>query len=245
MAKFKVHKDKNFTTIGNHCFKNKELSFKAKGLLSTMLSLPDNWDYSISGLVGLATDEKASVSKGLKELEQQRYLKRKPIRDKGRIVDWDYDIYEKPLTDFQEVEKQEVEFLEVENHPQLNTNILNTNISKYIKEKYKEKNEVNKYGKYKRILLTKEQLNKLYEDYNQEQTDNQISLLDEYVQSNNNKNKYTDFNLVLRKSIRENWFKGKHENKETEPNWFNQEIKEDKLSEEEQHEIDEILSVFK
>lgn len=62
------------------------------------------------------------------------------------------------------------------------------------------------YGSYGRIKLSDTEYNKLINDYGQELIDNQINLLDEYVESNNNKNKYTNFNLVLRKSIRENWF---------------------------------------
>lgn len=63
------------------------------------------------------------------------------------------------------------------------------------------------YGEYKRIKLTDKEYQKLCEDYGKEKLDGQIKLLDEYVESNNNKNKYTNFNLVIRKSFRENWFK--------------------------------------
>lgn len=65
------------------------------------------------------------------------------------------------------------------------------------------------YGEYGRIKLTDKQYEKLCEDYGKLFIDNQIKLLDEYVESNNNKNKYSNFNLVLRKSINENWFKSK------------------------------------
>lgn len=80
-----------------------------------------------------------------------------------------------------------------------NTSINNTRINK--KEIYKEK-----YGTYKRITLTNEEYTRLVEEFGEEFINKQIELLDEYVESNNNKNKYTNFNLVLRKSIRENWF---------------------------------------
>ena len=87
-----------------------------------------------------------------------------------------------------------------------NNNIINKN----------KNNKYNIYGEYKRIKLTEEQYNKLIKDYGKQFIDKQIQLLDEYVESNNNKNKYTNFNLVLRKSIRENWFK---QQKDT-PEWF-------------------------
>lgn len=64
-----------------------------------------------------------------------------------------------------------------------------------------------KFGMYKRILLTTEQYDKLCTDFGKDVVDRQITLLDEYVQGNNNKNGYKDFNIVLRKSIRNNWFK--------------------------------------
>lgn len=80
----------------------------------------------------------------------------------------------------------------------------------------KPKKEVKKsYGEYGRIKLTEKQYNKLCEDFNKDFIDKQIKLLDEYVQGNDNKNGYKDFNLVLRKSIRENWFKPIEEKKPT------------------------------
>ena len=92
------------------------------------------------------------------------------------------------------------------------------------KDKNKNKNK-NKnidikesYGKYNRIKLKPEEYTKLVEDFGEDFIKTQIDLLDEYVESNNNKNKYTNFNLVLRKSIRENWFKNKKiENKTNNP----------------------------
>ena len=73
----------------------------------------------------------------------------------------------------------------------------------------KDKNRIdskNKYGEYKRIELTQQEYEKLCDDFGKDFINNQIALLDEYVESNNNKNKYKNFNLVIRKSIRENWF---------------------------------------
>ena len=75
----------------------------------------------------------------------------------------------------------------------------------------------NSYGEYKRVKLTDKEYQKLCEDYGKEKLDGQIKLLDEYVESNNNKNKYTNFNLVIRKSFRENWFK--KDNKSTGVNY--------------------------
>lgn len=93
----------------------------------------------------------------------------------------------------------------------------------------------NTYGIYNRIRLTNIQYNKLIEDYNKELIDKQIILLDEYIQSNNNKQKYTDFNLVLRKSIRENWFKDKVADKL--PHWIDKKIEKQEMSKEEEEEL--------
>lgn len=92
----------------------------------------------------------------------------------------------------------------------------NTNI--YIKENIFNSKELNikekeqkkqKFGTYQRVLLTQNEYDKLCNDFTKDVIDKQIELLDEYVESNNNKNGYKNFNLVLRKSIREEWFKSK------------------------------------
>lgn len=76
----RVERTKNFTVMSNHHFKNKELSLKAKGLLSLMLSLPDDWNYSMKGLATLSKDGIDSVRTAMKELENQGYV----TIDRGR-----------------------------------------------------------------------------------------------------------------------------------------------------------------
>ena len=70
MAVFKVEKTKNFTIMSNHHLQNKNLSLKAKGLLSYMLSLPDDWDYSLAGLVANSKESKTSIRNTLNELKE-------------------------------------------------------------------------------------------------------------------------------------------------------------------------------
>ena len=142
MGVFRVEKTKNYTVMSNYHFKDKNLSWKAKGLLSTFLSLPEDWDYSIKGLEAMSSDGNKAVRSGLKELEENGYLTRKAIRDsKGVIRDWDYIIYENPLDnpDVQkgQVENEHVEKEHVEKDIQLNTNILNTKDNKKLKNKDK------------------------------------------------------------------------------------------------------------
>lgn len=116
--------------------------------------------------------------------------------------------------------------------------------NKNIINKNKNNNIYNKYGTYQRIKLTDKEYQKLVEDFGEDFIKNQIELLDEYIESNNNKNKYTNFNLVLRKSIRDNWFinnKAKEIKKADVPDWFGKDIDKIELSVKEQEEIDKIL----
>lgn len=97
MTVFRVHKNENYTVLSNYHFKEKEMSLKAKGLLSLMLSLPDNWDYSVAGLVTLSKDGKDSVNAALKELEKFGYLKRsQAFNENGTFGGYNYEIFEKP-----------------------------------------------------------------------------------------------------------------------------------------------------
>ena len=141
MAVIRVNKTKNYTIMSNTHLNDKEMSLKAKGLLSLMLSLPDNWDYSIAGLVTLSKDGKDSVMNTLSELENFGYLKRTKLTDsKGRFAGYDYDVFEnpntvkpdegKPYSEKPNAEKPNAEKPNAENPTQLNTNISNTKISK-------------------------------------------------------------------------------------------------------------------
>ena len=97
MTIFRIHKTDNYTVMSNHHFKERAMSLKAKGLLSLMLSLPDTWNYSISGLVTLSKDGKDSVMSALAELEKFKYLERKQItNDKGQFAGVEYNIFEIP-----------------------------------------------------------------------------------------------------------------------------------------------------
>ncbi|MCC8015496.1 MAG: helix-turn-helix domain-containing protein [Eubacterium sp.] len=78
--KIRVEKTHNYTVMSNYHLFDKRLSFKAKGLLSFMLSVPDTWEYSVKGLAAMAKDGVASVSAALKELENCGYVSRRQIR---------------------------------------------------------------------------------------------------------------------------------------------------------------------
>lgn len=106
MAVCRVEKNKNYTTMSNYHLRDPNLSNKARGLLSTMLSLPETWDYTTRGLAKICKDGVDGITAQLKELEQYGYLIRHRIRDSnGRIVDMEYVIYERPHTASPDTEK--------------------------------------------------------------------------------------------------------------------------------------------
>ena len=152
MAVFKVEHNSNYTVMSNVHFKEKKMSLKAKGLLSLMLSLPEDWDYSIAGLVAICKENETAIKSTLKELSEFGYLRIDKIypdkTDTGRI-EYVYNVFEIPR---QEHKKQELENLPleiqcVENQVQLNTKELNTknkikNIDKCVKPKISKKDKI-------------------------------------------------------------------------------------------------------
>lgn len=146
MAIIRINKNTDFTVMSNFHFRDKNLSLKGKGLLSQMLSLPENWDFTIAGLVAINKENESAIKNTLKELRETGYLivkKVMPDKTKSGRFEYIYDIYEQPLkkqgVEKQEVENQPLEFLQVENQGQYNTNnkILNNKILNN-KEKYKK-----------------------------------------------------------------------------------------------------------
>lgn len=98
MAVFRVEKNKDYTIMSNHHLRNMNLSMKAKGLLSLMLSLPENWDYTLGGLASICKDGIASIRAAVVELEENGYLTRARIRnEKGQLTDTEYTIRESPF----------------------------------------------------------------------------------------------------------------------------------------------------
>ncbi len=97
MAVFRVERNKGYTVMSNHHLRNKELSLKAKGLLSQMLSLPEDWDYTLAGLSFINREKIDAIREAVKELERAGYIVRSRERDeKGRLRGTDYVIFEQP-----------------------------------------------------------------------------------------------------------------------------------------------------
>lgn len=128
---FKIEKNKNYTVMSNYHLRDKNLSLKAKGLLSFMLSLPESWDYSLSGLIAVCKEQESSIKSTLKELKDLGYLVIEKIRGEKGYFEYNYLIYELPIDlekgkDNPEGENPPVDNPEVENQVQINTNITNT-----------------------------------------------------------------------------------------------------------------------
>lgn len=97
MAVFRIEKTRDYTVMSNHHLRNTDLSLKAKGLLSLMLSLPEDWDYTMKGLAHICKDGIDSISGGIRELEAHGYLIRERIRNEnGQLGSIEYTILEQP-----------------------------------------------------------------------------------------------------------------------------------------------------
>ena len=97
MAVFRIEKTRDYTVMSNHHLKYRTLTLKSKGLLSMMLSLPDEWNYTTRGLAAICREGVDSINAALKELETHGYIRCTQLRDeKGKITDTEYVIYEMP-----------------------------------------------------------------------------------------------------------------------------------------------------
>lgn len=166
MAVIRVQKTENYTVMSNHHLRNTDLSLKAKGLVSLMLSLPPTWDYSVAGLVSICKESHTSVRNALKELEEHNYLIReRKNSEKGYFV-YEYTLYEipEPYTGIQHTVKKDAGNGHTDNRTQLNKEKLNTD-----KLNTKELNKDNIYIEEFENILEKEVVNEtlrqLYREY--------------------------------------------------------------------------------
>ena len=103
MGIFRVEKVKDYTTISNYHLRDKRLSLKAKGLLTMILALPEDWNFTIRGLSAICKEGVESIGTALKELEKGGYLVRKRVRGAdGRMNDTEYNFYEEPIRQTEE-----------------------------------------------------------------------------------------------------------------------------------------------
>ena len=213
MSKIRVNKTKNYTVISNYHFKDKRISLKAKGLLSQMLSLPDNWNYTIEGLVSINKESKDAIKSALDELKNNDYLvitKLMPSETKTGRIEYVYDIYETPKQEGEKqgVEFQGVEFQGVENHTQLNIYNKDTN------------NKINNNIKsIKRIIFKKPTIEEIKEYCSERSNGINAEAFYDFYESKDwyvGKNKMKDWKACIR-----TWEKRNKSKEEKLPEWWN------------------------
>lgn len=156
---FRVNKTSDYVVMSNRHFREKQMSLKAKGLLSEMLSLPDDWDYSIAGLAAINKESVTSIKSALAELQDFGYLiieKFYPDKSSSGRIEYVYNVYEYPqnqVVDNQPIEKQEIEKQGVENQPLENQSVENR--MQYNNKKQNINNKVyNNADKFKLLFNT-------------------------------------------------------------------------------------------
>ena len=154
---FRVEKKDNYTVISNRCMRDMTLSLKAKGLHTLMMSLPDDWIYSVKGLAAIVRENETAVRSALKELKEAGYLSRRKQHTGGKLC-YVYNIYEEPMEACEDTESLDAEKLHTENlyTENLHTEALHKEnpalLNKDISNKNKiniDKSIINKSNKYK------------------------------------------------------------------------------------------------
>lgn len=221
MAVFRKVKKTDYTVIDNNIFKNQKLTLKAKGMICTMLSLPDDWNFSEEGLTSLSNDSRTGIRNTLEELMKFGYLTRKQLKDKnGKFSNMEYTIYEEPLYQKPTTEKPISEKIhnKILNNKELNNkNITTTDtIFDLLQEngfiltpiQYEvvsqwEDNELTRYAIKKAVINNKFNINYIDKIIYSYQKEN-ITTVQQAIESDE------EFNLK-----RERYYKNKYEHKES------------------------------
>ena len=138
MTVFRIEKNKNYTIMSNYHLRDRNLSFKSKGLLSYMLSLPEDWDYSLKGLISISKENRDAIRSALDELKDNYYLKIERCRVPNGTFEYNYIIFEEPFKKRQKTQNLPdtgfpyTEEPDVENQLLINTKEINTNKQKDI-----------------------------------------------------------------------------------------------------------------
>ena len=173
----------NYTKISNKLLKDKQLSLAAKGLLITMLSLPDDWSYSTIGLTSIVKESKNTIHRLLNELESKNYLIRKSIRDdKGRFVKYDYYIYELPYPNIRDMVNEDI-INKINNKDEIDETLLSGYTKELIRRGFISKYDFEIY-KY----------DNLYKELNQKYDYQLIYMCTNYILKMLKINKYKDEN---------------------------------------------------
>ena len=194
MAVFRVEKIKDYTVMSNYHLRDSTLSLKSKGLLSLMLSLPEDWDYTTKGLAYICKDGIDSISAALRELEDHGYLTRRRLRmPNGRLGTIEYTIHEQPQKPVTEpnppIRENPVQVNPIQAFPEQAQPVLEKpaqlNIDKQNKERTKEKTEKNAAREYRELIKDNIEYDILVERYGAEKLDALVELMLEAVISDN------------------------------------------------------------
>lgn len=210
MAIFRKVKKNDYTVIDNNIFRNQRLTLKAKGMICTMLSLPDDWEFSEDGLSSLSNDGKSSIRSTLKELMEYGYLVRTRNRDsKGVLRDYVYTIFEEPTFENQKQVEPTCDYptLENRNTYKILNNIKETNnINIISKESLKKPTleEVQEYCRERNNNVNAKQFFDYYE-------------VNDWVDNKENKVKNWKQKLIT-------WEKHSFTKEPETPSWFNEDL---------------------
>lgn len=228
-------KNTNYTTISNVFLKDNKLSLKAKGLLAIIMSLPEDWDFSINGIVAVIKEGRESTSSTIKELINAGYCTREQCKgDKGRFKGYDYTFYEEPKAGTPLTDCPESENPLTDNPTQLNTNLINPLSNKGVSENKFSLPNSPLLENFKSILenfkgcsritiqLTAENAETLFKEYTQEQIIEGLEIIENSNKALKNKSLY----LTLRKILKNNFGggaefqKGHEQFKEVYKKWY-------------------------
>ena len=247
MSVFRVEKDKNYTVMSNYHFKEKGMSLKAKGLLSLMLSLPDDWDYTIEGLVAICKENRTSITNTLNELKDFHYLEIKKIKNSKGQFDYIYNIYEQPRDKKPDTENLCMDNLDmenpvIENQLQLNTNnkvlknkilnnkLTNNNIIDLYSEICTNLPSIKKINDKRKIAL-----NKFAKEFTEDEIKQIFNLANssKFLTGQNDRGWKADFDFILKPDKATAILEGKYSNKTCEPKQPIKALKVDTRTEEE------------
>lgn len=212
IAVIRVIKNKNYTVMSNTHLKDKRLSLKAIGLLSIVLSLPDDWHYTVNGLVGIVKDGERAVNGALSELKENGYLrieKLYPNKDGRSKIEYQYIFSETPQ-DLQNVPlEQDIQNVGLHNVGLQDVGLQNVGAYKYTNKsntnnKNTNKQSKHKYGEFQHVLLTDKEHTHLIELYG-DSLNEHIKILDEYIETSGKK--YKNHSLVIQKWVHDEWMK--------------------------------------
>lgn len=193
--------------MSNTHLKDKRLSLKAIGLLSIVLSLPDDWHYTVNGLVGIVKDGERAVNGALSELKENGYLrieKLYPNKDGRSKIEYQYIFSETPQDPQNLPLEQGIQNVGLQNVGLQDVGLQNVGTYKYTNNKNTNKQSKHKYGEYQHVLLTDKEHTHLLDLYG-DSLDEHIKILDEYIETSGKK--YKNHSLVLQKWVHDEWMK--------------------------------------